>query len=156
MGSLCLICVHPEERQNQDLPSSGKQLFIITLNRKIISFLFTFLFLWFLHTCLLRIEVGTIWFQEYVKAVRASCQVGGVIITSKDWRPELLWILKRHHSGDKMIHPFPCWQDSNLVSMWRVTYSDNKATKNLWTGLFYFQWQLFSIMPKIFDMDCLE
>lgn len=86
---LCVSSVYIRKRGKISIYAfPWKQLFIITLNMKFIFFSI-YLLLPLVFTCLLLIEAGTIWFQEYVKAVRASCQVWGIITTSKDWRPVL-------------------------------------------------------------------
>lgn len=96
MGSLSHLCTSQGEAKSISTCSLEKHFYHCSEHEH--RFLFTFFFVQFSHICFLLIEAGTIWFQEYVKAVKTSCQVWGIIITSRT--DGLCFVdLKLHHSG---------------------------------------------------------
>lgn len=137
MGSLCL-CVHHRRGKINTYTFPWKQVFIITQNMKTIFFsIYLLLPLGFIHLPSSRSR------NNLVSEICESCQdrLSGLRHHNHLKGLSLCFVdLKLHQSGDRVIHPFTCWQDSNLMSIWRVTYSDNRQQ----TGLIFPVTSIFS------------
>lgn len=81
-----LICVSWRGSKSKSVIFPGITFNYYTEHKDHAILMFSLIHFCFVHTCLLLLDAGTIWFPEFVKAVIASCQVRGIIIISKDWR----------------------------------------------------------------------